>query len=310
MIFTAEQWAAANNRTLSLAVNQLAAIKQNFLAGHVGKATRPWFVVNFPALHPASETLIGFEIETGFTSVNAQTGFLSWLWDNTDYTTVDREGCSNYPTEITFPPMTMETLTGPASPIHAMFAYNETLAANMRLATTKVTASQDNGGNVGSHTNISTAAYRALDNDQRSYVVQYLTSFFTNLNAAKRFALYGRRPYISDVARARGGTGDGALRIEFKMFHTTTNVDQFNNYLKVSQRLAELIDYLCAYYSQQHGAGRPPSNSTVFNFLTQDLEGGSVIATSNAGQYAPSIVSAALSANAGRTFGAPIALAA
>lgn len=277
MIFTAEQLAVHANLTLSNAIRHLEAVKGTFLRGHVGKQTRPWFVLDFPSMFPADETLIGFEIETGFLSDTARAEFMSWLWDNTDYTTVDREGCSDYPTEITFPPMPMSILTSDDSPITKMFEYNEGLATAHKLQATRVSSTYPNGHCVGTHTNISTARYRALSATHRSNVASFLASFFAGLTGGQHYALLGRRPYIDGVARNRGGTGDGANRIEFKMFHTTTNIEQFQNYLKVSQRLAELIDAQAA----------TPTNSIcldrnrTFAFLTQDLLDGCVIAPGN-----------------------------
>ncbi|MEG0161801.1 MAG: hypothetical protein RR877_09580 [Aurantimicrobium sp.] len=292
MIFTAEQYAVFQNCSIPAAVRAMAALKTSFTAGHIGKQTRPWFVVDFPSLHPADATLVGFEIETGFQTVEAQSNFLNWMWDNTSYTTVDREGCSRCPTEITFPPMQLSLLTSDASPIKAMLDYNETLPAAGRLQTTRITPSNDNGGCVGCHTNISTAAYRGLaSNEQRVQVANHIALFFRNLNTAQRYAIQGRSPYTSEVACNRGGTGDGANRIEFKMFHTTTDQEQFSNYLKVSKRLAELIDAQCA----------SPTRSIItdplrtFAFLTQDLEDGSVIRRGNQ-QYTASIVDAAAAA--------------
>lgn len=301
MIFTAEQYAVFTNCSIPRAVQAMAGLKASFLAGHIGKQTRPWFVVDFPSLHPADATLVGFEIETGFQSAGAQSSFLNWMWDNTVYTTVDREGCSRYPTEITFPPMQLSMLTSDASPIKAMLDYNETLEAGSRLQTTRVTPSNDNGGCVGCHTNISTAAYRALpSNEQRTLVANHIARFFTSLTPGQRYAVQGRMPYTSDVARNRGGAQDGANRIEFKMFHTTTDPVQFDNYLKVSKRLAALIDQQCAY----------PARSIITNplqtfaFLTQDLEDGSVIRRGNP-QYTTSIVD--MAATAGREAAAALA---
>lgn len=303
MIFTAEQYAVFNNCSIPRAVIAMAQLKTSFTAGHIGKQTRPWFVVDFPSLYPADATLVGFEIETGFQSAAAQTSFLNWMWDNTVYTTVDREGCSRYPTEITFPPMQLSMLTSDASPIKAMLDYNETLEAGSRLQYTRVTPSNDNGGCVGCHTNISTAAYRALpSNEQRALVANHIARFFSQLTTFQRYAIQGRSPYTSDVARNRGGVNDGANRIEFKMFHTTTDPVQFNNYLKVSKRLAELIDQQCV----------SPARSIIVNplqtfaFLTQDLDDGSVIRRGNP-QYTTSIVEAA--ATAGREASAAFAAA-
>lgn len=292
MIFTAEQYAAFSNCSIPRAVQVMAQLKQSFTAGHIGKQTRPWFVVDFPSLHPSDATLVGFEIETGFSTAEAQASFLNWMWDNTSYTTVDREGCSRYPTEITFPPMQLSLLTSDASPIKAMLDYNESLSAAARLQTTRVTASQDNGGCIGCHTNISTAAYRNLPtHDDHNRIGMHIGSFFAALTQHQRYAIQGRGPYSRAVAQARGGTGDGANRIEFKMFHTTTDQVQFNNYLKVSKRLAELIDAQCV----NPRVSVCSDVQRTFAFLTQDLEDGSVIRRGNP-QYTNSIVEAAAAA--------------
>ncbi len=290
MIFTAEQYAAFANVNIPRAVTQLQAFKTQFIAGHIGKQTRPWFVIDFPSLHPSDATLIGFEIETGFQLAEHRNSFMNWLWDNTDYTTVDREGCSSCPTEITFPPMTFELLTSDDSPIKAMFDYNSSITdESARMQTTRVTSSNDNGSCVGTHTNISTAAYRALTPNQRANVSSFIRNFFSRLNLAQRYAIQGRAPYTEGVCNARGGTGDGANRIEFKMFHTTTDQVQFNNYLKVSKRLAELIDAQCGSPNRSVLG----DTTQVFAFLTQDLESGSVIAPTNRQYTAPIITSAA-----------------
>lgn len=286
-LFTAEQLAASAGITIPRAREQLAAHKAAFMSGHVGKQTRPWFVVDFPALHPNDATLVGFEIETGFRTADARRNFLEWLWDNTDYVTVDREGCSNCPTEITFPPMTFSTLMGDNSPIKMMFERSASLAATDGLQTTRVSANDDRGSCVGTHTNISTAAFRALSGERRRGVCNYLVGFFQSLTNQQRYALQGRAAYTTSVAQVRGGQGDGALRIEFKMFHTTTNLEQFNNYLLVSQRLAELIDGLAA--NSQRAVALTRNATECFAFLLQDVDRRSVIADNNP-QYTNTIV--------------------
>lgn len=282
MIFTPAQWQAFRNTTYDSARAEFDNIKRNFMGGIVGKSTRPWFVVDFPSLLPEGSTMFGFEIETGFSSQGSKTNFMQWLWDNTDYTTVDHEGCSRYPVEITFPPIVQDALVSGDNQLHQFFAYVASLNSQHRPKTTNVTASNSTGGCVGTHTNISTAAYRAATNNRQNDIARILAGKFTGLTPDQRVHLYGRSPYISDVARRRGGNiggaNDAAARIEFKMFHTTMNVDQFNNYVKVSVRLAELIDRLVANSAE---VANTWSSTAFFEYLTQDLPRRSVIDPNN-----------------------------
>lgn len=293
MIFTAAHLAAKSNLSLAQAIERMEGIKQSFIDGNVGKSTRPWLVVDFPSLFPDTATLVGFEIETGFSSGPGKTATMNWLWDNTDFVTADYEGCSNYPVEITFPPIDVEELVAGNTQIHELLAYSNDPArpSGQRLRVTNVSGDYPNGGNIGCHTNISTAKWRAATSQRRRITCEKLTRFFCALSGGQRYALYGRQPYRTGVAFERGGEGDAAHRIEFKMFHTTTNVVQFNNYCKVSKRLAEMIDILL---DSPHTSSSLDVNS-AFMFLLQDVEGHSVIADGNP-QYSASIRAAALQA--------------
>lgn len=284
MIFTLQQWQAFRSSTLQEAETSFAVVKDSFMRGQVGKSTRPWFVIDFPRLMPAETTMIGFEIETGFDNLEAKNRMMQWLWDNTDYTTVDYEGCSRYPVEITFPPIALQNLVSRDNQIEEFLAYVESLSVNDKAKTTRVNSSDPRGGCVGTHTNISTAAYRAANSTVRTQVSSRIGSLFMNLTSEQRYHLYGRQPYINDVARHRGGNGDAANRIEFKMFHTTMHRGQFANYCKVSERLAEVIDKLIAV---QQGVvnDAPTTGDELFTYLTQDLDGRSVIHADNTGQY-------------------------
>lgn len=273
MIFTQAQYQAYRNITVEASAQAMERIKANFINGNVGKDTRPWFVLDFPSLLPQGATMFGFEIETGFSSEHGKTSMMCWLWDNTDYTTVDREGCSSFPVEITFPPIVAEQLLNEDNQLLGWFRHNASLADNNRARTRIVGSREMTGGCVGTHTNISTAAYRSAARPHRTAAQRSLQTLFMGLTSSQKVHLFGRMPYIDDVARGRGGEyngGDGAARIEFKMFHTTLNIEQFKRYCKVSLRLAEVID-LCLI-------GNTPANSTaMFEYLTQDLPARSVI---------------------------------
>lgn len=284
MIFTLAQWQAFQNATLPNALASFAQVKSRFMEGNVGKGTRPWFVLDFPSLLPQGSTMFGFEIETGFTSDTAKNAMMNWLWDNTDYTTVDHEGCSRYPVEITFPPITQDSLLNEDNQLLSWFRHNASLAETRRARDTQVTGRSSDGGCVGTHTNISTAAYRAASPSQQNAVNRQLQTAFAGLSSTQRLHLYGRQPYINDVARGRGGAhngGDAAARIEFKMFHTTMNVEQFKNYCKVSIRLAEVID------SMLSNAWVGTTSTNFFNYLTQDLPRRTVIVSRS--QYSDSL---------------------
>lgn len=295
MIFTPFQFAAKNHVSLAEAIETVNAIKQNFLSGQVGKSTRPWFVLDFPSMFAEDATLVGFEIETGFSNRAGQLATMTWLWDNTDFVTSDYEGCSNHPTEITFPPIEIEELLAGTSQIHDLLAYSNAAdrPAAERLRVTNVNSDAPNGGSIGCHTNISTAKWRAAQRTHRTVVTERLQSFFNSLGSGARYALYGRQPYRSGVVGQRGGdSNDAAPRLEFKMFHTTTNVTQFNNYIKVSARLAQLIDHLLDNAGQLQQLGM--DNNKVFKFLLQDCEFYTVIANGNA-QYNSQVYTASAS---------------
>lgn len=277
MIFTKAQWALNQRSTEEATVASFEAVKNNFMRGRVGKSIRPWFVVDFTKILPTEATMFGFEIETGFSSQVAQQATMEWLWDNTDYVTADCEGCSDLPTEITFPPLTLAELDED-NQLKQWLAYNAALPVSQQARFNAVTTRAPRGGVVGTHVNISTAAYRQANAARRSDVASWLSNFFANLDPDRRLHLYGRQPYTEGVAQRRGGNGDAADRIEFKMFHSTTHIEQFNNYCKVAKRLAEIIDRLVATPQQLNVAD-------TFDYLTQDLDGRSVIAATNAAQY-------------------------
>lgn len=277
MIFTNAQWALFRRTSEEHSASEFETVKNNFMRGRVGKATRPWFVVDFTKILPTGATMFGFEIETGFGNETHQRNMMQWLWDNTDYVTADCEGCASVPTEITFPPLTLAELDGDNQLKHWL-NYNNSIPSSQRAKTTVVSQSHPRGGVVGTHVNISTAAYRSADAGRRAEVAVEFSRFFRSLSPDQCLHLYGRQPYIEGVCQRRGGQGDAADRIEFKMFHTTTNIEQFDNYCKVAKRLAELMDSLV-------GNLHVLDNVQTFNYLTQDLDGQSVIVSSNGVQY-------------------------
>ncbi|WQZ00916.1 hypothetical protein [Stenotrophomonas phage StenR_269] len=278
MIFTKAQWAINQRQSEEATLSSFEAIRNNFMRGTVGKAIRPWFVVDFTKILPTEATMFGFEIETGFGTVAAQQETMQWLWDNTDYVTADMEGCGERPTEITFPPLTLAELDED-NQLKQWLAYNAALPVSRQAKFNTVTTRTPRGGVVGTHVNISTAAYRQAIPVVRAEVANTLARFFGNLDADRRLHLYGRQPYTEGVAQRRGGNGDAADRIEFKMFHSTTHIEQFNNYCKVAKRLAEIIDSLVANPQQQLNV------AATFDYLTIDLDGRSVIAADNSAQY-------------------------
>lgn len=294
MIFSKEEFLACPNQRMFYPFGppteaQYEQVKQLFMGGGVGKQIRPWLVVDLPSKQPADATLFGWEIETGYNSNAAFNAVMNYLWHNTDYTTVDCEGCGDRPVEISFPPIPMDD----HQQIIDFFNWQNTTAAvrNHVALNYPLYGINSRGGAIGTHVNISTPRMRANQaaelasntSDLRMGITQVsnvIRAQFRQLSEVERFALYGRQPYSSDaLPYARGYDTPATARYEFKMFHSTAHVGQFTNYMKVAVRLAELVDL----------DGVVPNGLTLFDFLTQDLPDRTVIHPENTAQYSQTL---------------------
>lgn len=268
-------------RTDLIAINKDPALyeayKRSYLRGSLGKDNRPWFLRDMTKRYPQGKSLVGLEIETGWPSTRTLTSAMEWLWMNTMYTTVDREGCGAHPCEVTFPPFPLgEDTTDEAQ----LMSFIEQAADNLACVT-MVTNSDMSGQNVGTHINVSTPYLRS-STDAATRRMMWMNMMFSRMrDDGLFFFVAGRTGYGSTPAYCPDSNSEATRRIEFKLFHTTFHPGQFANYLKITRRLVELCEI-------EDVAALPADHWEAFEYIMQDIPERTVIAAGNT-QYSPEL---------------------
>lgn len=204
------------------------------------KGLRPWSIVNVAQRLDASKIWVGIEYETGFNRRSEYQRVISHVWDNYELVAVDREGCGNYQSEITFSPVELEDFT--ADTYHVNRLMNWLAEQGINSAWNEIDEEDIEEWQVGIHCNISTPSYRALDADSTYRVRDVLNYSLSMLDDHELHALFSRVPYGGFGSRS----AEGNQWLEGKLFCTTDDVEQFNNYKTVIERLAGLIETLSA----------------------------------------------------------------
>jgi hypothetical protein len=211
--------------------DELKYMKEDHLDHNLGKGVRPWQLVNMTAKLDPNQPWFGIEYETGYASKKAYQKVINYLWKNHPLTAIDHEGCGNYPCEITFGPVNMETFMANNYAMDRLINY-----ANMNGAP----KSGNNGNNVGTHINVSTPAYRTMKPDKQARVVQVLNSSVRMLKPAQLRELFGRVPY----GYFSQHNENGQSWIEGKLFNSIGTVTEWRAYKPVMAHIAEVVEKL------------------------------------------------------------------
>lgn len=204
------------------------------------KYDRPWNIVNLTGQLDPDQPWIGFEFETGFDDKKEYLSVVNYLWNEQDYTSIDREGTGNFPMEIVYSPMNAADVFAGKSTLMDTLHFIEnskfTVAKNPTTFTMR---------DVGIHANISTKKFRDLTkHDQSRYdgegyrVTAALNELLMMESDAQREELYGRSRMYWGCANCRG------KYIELKLFRSSADVKKVTGYVNVVSRIITLLDYL------------------------------------------------------------------
>lgn len=225
-----------SNITFASAKTELRAMRDAVLAYGQRKSNRPWYIADISAQLDPEQTWIGVEFETGFNGISNYRRAMNYIWNHLRYVAIDREGCGEYATEITFPPQNLSKYEEGKSNIHKLYSWLGRQERNGGLA------DMTNQTMVGTHINISTPAFRALAENTLtpSTICAIINRSLHSTTADERRQLFGRNPYGFGYLRSSGSD----RWIEFKLFKSTASVAEFNGYIEVAKKIAEAMEWL------------------------------------------------------------------
>lgn len=219
------------------------------LRHQLGKGPRPWNIVNVTEKLDPAQPWIGIEYETGYTTNEDYQKVINFVWHNFNNSTIDSEGGSNYPCELTFPPINFNDFMSDKGPMDQLYAFmdankinvDDDWSAHWRGSEDDYgySGSSDDDdpqeGSVGTHCNISTPTFRLLTGNRCGEVADVLNHSLGALSETAVREFLGRVPYGGFNER-----GGGTQRwIEGKLFKSTASAKQWEGYKKVIAKLAE-----------------------------------------------------------------------
>lgn len=220
----------------------------NALRHNLGKGVRPWHIINVTEKLDSKQPWIGIEYETGYDTQADYQKVVNFVWNNFANSTIDSEGGSNYPCELTFSPINYNDFMGNNGPMDRLYQFME---ANKIVVDDSWRYSNGYGyddeddddpqeGCVGTHCNISTPTYRSLNYEQQCGVVTTLNQSLGSLSETAVRQFLGRIPYGGFNERG----SDGQSYVEGKLFKSTASVKQWEGYKQVIAKLAEAQEAL------------------------------------------------------------------
>lgn len=215
---------------------------ENLLDHDLGKAVRPWQLVNISKMLDPNQPWVGIEYETGYNSKEKYQQVINYLWRYHDLTAVDAEGCGNYPCEITFSPVNFDDF------MDRSYHMDRLLDFMQKKRCTK--AGHQEYNMIGTHCNISTPAYRKMAASTKGkkagtmQVCTVLNNSISNLSSTERRTLFGRNPYGTFFRRGNK-YGDW---LEGKLFDSVGSKSKWAGYKKVIANFCDLIETLSQMY--------------------------------------------------------------
>lgn len=198
------------------------------------KYHRPWDIVDFRTKLDPKQAWIGFEFETGFDSNKDYQKFINFLWAQ-DYTAIDREGTGKFPVEVAFAPMHAADVLAGNSTLEAALKF--VMDEGLKPALNPTTFTQRD---VGCHAGISTPAFRAMDRNGQSRIVNRLNAALTCLTKEQRVVVYNRPELLWGGANLRTGYA------EIKTFRAVPTLEAVQKYVRVAGQIVKLMDILIA----------------------------------------------------------------
>lgn len=201
------------------------------------KVLRPWDIdPEYTSTLDRSQTWLGFEFELSFTSDEARSASVGYVWDTFDYVCFDAEG-AGCASEITFSPVELSRFEDGTA---------DALVGIKELMRTGALSRQDEYN--GTHVNISIPECRSISG------VNMLSSCFNasirDMTPSQKLLLFGRdRPYGGAFGRepATPSYRSTGSWIEFKLFRSPRTPEQLDNYVLVSKRLASTMQALTGF---------------------------------------------------------------
>lgn len=205
--------------------------KQRHLEHRLSKLYRPWDMIRLTDKLDVTQPWVGVEYETGYNSREAYQRVVNYLWQNVPFACIDTEGDGNVPCEITFAPVNMDLFMSDDYHMDKLLTYMNGKGDAKKHGTYIYS---------GTHLNASTPSYRKMSNSLVSEFntkLHYLLKF--GLTTDEKTELFGRQPYGYNNYMGQGRT----KWIEFKLFHSTGDMERWQHYKGVMSRIIQLIDY-------------------------------------------------------------------
>lgn len=211
----------------------LQSVRKATLERRQWKNNRPWELVDLTSKLNPNKVWVGIEFESGFPTRASYEAVVNHVFDNFNHTVIDREGYGTYAPEITFAPEHLDNLLDGTAKIWQLLNWMDQNKIKMsKFSTTAM---------VGTHANISTPAFRKLTEDyQQAHIVQLINRSILSMGTVGANECFGRRPYgLGNLM------GIGVRRwIEFKLFHSTQDLEAFGKYVGVISKLAAVMEKL------------------------------------------------------------------
>jgi hypothetical protein len=222
------------------------------------KGNRPWELVALGEKLDPAQAWLGFEYEMGLNTAEDYRALVTYIWHEHNHVAIDREGIGAHSLEITFPPQNAEQFAQGTAGIQYLLRWMEERG---------IRTIDHEGRNIGQHVNISTPRIRA--NPAKAVAISRLINHSLWAMAPARLAeLFGRTPY--GLSRPR--VSNGQTYFEFKVFDATQNQETFAGYVKVSRRLAMMIDDLAGRDLPEDPLQGTMYIANIYDVLTADVE--------------------------------------
>lgn len=247
----------------------LEAALSDTLSGRYGKGARPWFMVDMTSDLDPDQSWIGIEYETGFNLSTTFRKVVQYFWDNYNNTTVDNEGCGEFQTEFTFPPINANDLASNDYWMDTFIGWMREQKIYQDRETDYDYDYDDYYGNedgpVGIHCNFSTPSMRKLHSEGNEQVLgavyEAVMDAFGNFSMSDNDALFNRDPYDLFYEQY----GDNNYWIEGKLFDSTDDPAVWKQYKERIVRIAEMFEEL--YSDPEAGRIQRLNSGDIVSFI-------------------------------------------
>lgn len=189
------------------------------------KAFRPWNVVDLTANLDPTKAWVGWEVETGWQTPDARSTQIERFLNSWDYVCVDDEGPS-YGCEFTWSPKEADFYDEDKHPL-LFFTDNNDLHFE-----------HEPEWHVGTHINISTPSSRE-DGRGLALACAVFNRSLKEMSFSDKEELFGRGDLYAGFFTQKSW-------VEGKLFNSTYDEAQARHYIRVGQRLTELMEHICA----------------------------------------------------------------